>query len=682
MKHSDLIVIVAVIATVFMLILPVPAGLLDFLLVINITIALTVLLVSMYTFEPLQFSILPSLLLLTTLYRLALNVSSTRLILLDAHAGEVIAQFGNFVVGGNPVVGFIVFLILVVIQFIVITKGAERVSEVTARFVLDAMPGKQMAIDADLNSGLITEDEARERRQTIQKEADFYGAMDGATKFVKGDAIAAIVIIVINITGGFAIGMIQMDMSFADALSTYILLSVGDGLVSQIPALLISTAAGIVVTRAASDSNLGVDVLNQILAQPKALFLVSGFLLIIGFLPGLPPLPFIALGSMMGFIGYQLKTATEEGITKEEELEEEKQKAEEVEEYRKPENVMSMLQVDPIEFEIGYGLLPLADPDQGGDFLDRVTMIRRQVALDLGLIVPEIRVRDNIQLAPNEYVIKIKGIEIARSEVYPNYYLVMNPEDSGTDLEGIDTTEPVFGLPAKWIEEDRKEQAEMEGLTIVDPPSVLATHLTEVIKQHAHELLGRQEVQSLLDNVKEKFPTVVEELVGDILSVGEIRKVLANLLREGVSIRNLVTILEALTDYASITKDTDALTEYVRQSLSRQISNDLKELQGHPLKVVTLSPDLEKAISDSIQSTDTGNYLSLDPKITQNIQKQLKEYFDEFSNQGIQPIIVTSPMVRLFFKRLTESFIPGLLVVSYNELESDLEIQSVGVVKV
>ncbi len=681
MKHTDLIVIVAVIATVFMLILPVPAGLLDFLLVVNITIALTVLLVSMYTMEPLQFSILPALLLLTTLYRLALNVSSTRLILLEAYAGRVIQQFGDFVVGGNPVVGFIVFLILVIIQFIVITKGAERVSEVTARFVLDAMPGKQMAIDADLNSGLITEAEAKERRETIQKEADFYGAMDGATKFVKGDAIAAIVIIVINITGGFAIGMVQMGMSFTEALDAYILLSVGDGLVSQIPALLISTAAGIVVTRAASDANLGEDVVSQILAHPKALFLVSGFLLLIGLLPGLPPLPFIVLGSTIGFIAYQIKSTTEETIKKEQEEVQEQEKEEEAEEYRRPENVMSMLQVDPIEFEIGYGLLPLADPDQGGDFLDRVTMIRRQVALDLGLVVPEIRVRDNIQLQPNEYVIKIKGMEVARSEVYPNYYLVMNPEETETELEGIDTKEPVFGLPARWIEEDKKEQAEMEGLTIVDPPSVLATHLTEVIKQHAHELLGRQEVQSLLDNVKEKFPAVVDELVGEILSVGEIRKVLANLLREGVSIKNLVTILEALTDYASITKDTDALTEYVRQNLSRQISNDLKDLQGHPLKVLTLSPDLEKTISESIQSTETGNYLSLDPKVTQAIQSQLKGYLEEFSNQGIQPIIVTSPMVRLFFKRLTESFLPGLIVVSYNELESNLEIQSIGVVK-
>ncbi len=684
MRHVDLIVVIAVIAMVLMLILPVPPELLDFLLVLNITLALTILLISMYTLEPLQFSIFPTLLLLITIYRLALNVSSTRLILLDAYAGEVIMQFGEFVVGGNPVVGFVVFLILITIQFIVITKGAERVSEVTARFTLDAMPGKQMAIDADLNSGLIDEYQAKERRKEVEQEADFYGAMDGASKFVKGDAIAGIVITIINILGGFVIGMAQQGMSFEEALQTFTLLTVGDGLVTQIPALLVSTSTGIVVTRAASDSNLGQDVIKQILAHPKVLYIVGGVLAVIGIVPGMPPIPFLILGSFMGFLGFRITSAIEPEPT----IEEEQAAAteEEAEEYRSPESVMSLLKVDPIEFEFGYGLLPLADPDQGGDLLDRVTMIRRQVAMELGIVVPVIRVRDNIQLNSNEYCIKIKGIEVAREEVLPNHYLVMLPgnmqgklEELG--LEGTETKEPVFGLPALWIDESQREKAEMSGYTVVDPPSVLATHLTEVIKRHAHELLGRQETKELVDNVKNEYPTVVEELVDNILNIGEIRKVLANLLKEGVSIKNLLTILETLTDYGAVTKDTDMLTEYVRQNLSREITTKLQELQGEPLKVITLSPDLEQKISESIKQTDHGNYLSIEPQLTQKIQKQLQNYLEQLNEQGLQPIVVTSPMVRLYFKRLTESMFPDLMVVSFHELEPQVEAQSVGVVK-
>ncbi|WP_331446297.1 flagellar biosynthesis protein FlhA [Natranaerobius thermophilus] len=684
MRHVDLIVVLAVIAIELMLILPVPPELLDFLLVLNITVALTILLISMYTLEPLQFSIFPTLLLLVTIYRLALNVSSTRLILLDAYAGEVIMQFGEFVVGGNPIVGFVIFLILISIQFIVITKGAERVSEVTARFTLDAMPGKQMAIDADLNSGLIDEQQAKERREAVEQEADFYGAMDGASKFVKGDAIAGIVITIINILGGFVIGMAQQGMTFQEALQTFTLLTVGDGLVTQIPALLVSTSTGIVVTRAASDSNLGQDVVRQILAHPKVLFIVGGVLAAVGAFPGMPPLPFLALGSIMGFLGFQLRTS----LKSEEPTPEEEQAAateEEAEEYRSPENVMSLLKIDPIEFEFGYGLLPLADPDQGGDLLDRVTMIRRQVAMELGIVVPVIRVRDNIQLSSNEYCIKIKGVEVAKEEVLPNHYLVMIPGDSSgkpedLGLEGTETKEPVFGLPALWIDESQREQAEMSGYTVVDPPSVLATHLTEIIKQHAHELLGRQETKELIDNVKNDYPAVVEELVDNILNIGEIRKVLANLLKEGVSIKNLLTILETLTDYGAVTKDTDMLTEYVRQNLNREITTKLKELQGEPIKVITLSPELEQKISDSIKQTDHGNYLSIEPQVTQKIQKQLKNYTEQLTQQGLQPIVVTSPMVRLYFKRLTEGFLPNLMVVSFHELDPQIEAQSVGVV--
>ncbi|OWZ84246.1 flagellar biosynthesis protein FlhA [Natranaerobius trueperi] len=684
MRHGDLIFVLAVIAIVLMLILPVPPELLNILLVVNITLALTILLVSMYTLEPLQFSIFPTLLLLITIYRLALNVSSTRLILLNADAGEVIQQFGEFVVGGNALVGFVIFLILVAIQFIVITKGAERVSEVTARFTLDAMPGKQMAIDADLNSGLINEEQARERRKAVEQEADFYGAMDGASKFVKGDAIAGIVITVINVLGGFVIGMAQQGLTFQESLQTFTLLTVGDGLVTQIPALLISTSTGIVVTRAASDSNLGEDVISQILAHPKVLFIVAGVLAMVGILPGMPPLPFLLLGLIMAILAYHIKTTVIEKVPSPEE-EEVAAKEEEAEGYRSPENVMSLLQIDPIEFEFGYGLLPLADPDQGGDLLDRVTMIRRQVALELGIVVPVIRVRDNIQLSSNEYCIKIKGVEVAREEVLPNHYLVMIPGDEkpeDLDIVGTQTKEPVFNLPAMWIDEDQREHTEMSGYTVVDPPSVLATHLTEIIKRHAHELLGRQEVKELVENLKESYPAVVEELVDNVLSLGEVRNVLSNLLKEGVSIRNLLTIAETLTDYGAITKDTDMLTEYVRQNLSREITNKLKELQGDSLKVITLSPELEQKLSESIKQTDHGNYLSIEPQITQKIQKQLQNYYEQLNEQGIHPIVITSPMVRLYFKRLTEGVFTNLTVVSYHELEPQVEAQSVGVVSI
>ncbi|HOE57766.1 MAG TPA: flagellar biosynthesis protein FlhA, partial [Bacillota bacterium] len=595
-RYSDIIAI-AIIAIIMLIVIPVPTSLVDILITMNISLSLVIFLLSMYIKEPLQFSIFPTILLITTLFRLSLNFSTTRLILGKGYAGKVVNAFGNFVTGSNAVVGFIMFLILVVVQFIVITKGSERVAEVSARFTLDAMPGKQMAIDADLNSGLINELEAKERRKKIQKEADFYGAMDGASKFVKGDAIAGVIITLINITAGFAIGMLQMDLSFTEALSKFTILTIGDGLVSQIPALLISIAAGMVVTRAASESDLGTDIITQLLSEPKVLYIAAGALLVLAF-TGLPPIPNIILSFFLAFMGYSLHR-TIKSTQKEEEI---KAQDIEVEEIRKPENVMTLLQVDPIELEFGYGIIPLADMNQGGDLLDRVVMIRRQCALELGLIVPVIRLRDNIQLKPNDYIIKIKGVEVASGELMFDNYLAMNPGTADGELDGIKTTEPAFGLPAVWINESQKERAEMMGYTVVDPPSVIATHLTEIIKNHAHELLGRQDVQRLVDNIKESYPALVEDVLPKMLSIGDIQKVLANLLKEGISIRDMVTIMETLADYAPVTKDSDMLTEYVRQSMRRSITR--RFITDMQVKVVTLDAILEQTIMDSLQQTE------------------------------------------------------------------------------
>ena len=673
-RYSDVIAVL-IVALIILIVIPVPTILIDILLTLNISLSLVIFLLSMYIKESLQFSIFPTILLITTLFRLCLNFSTTRLILGKGYAGEVINAFGSFVTGSNPIVGFIMFLILVIVQYIVITKGAERVSEVSARFTLDAMPGKQMAIDADLNSGLINEMEAKERRKAIQQEADFYGAMDGASKFVKGDAIAGIIITVINIVGGFAIGMLQMDLDFIESLSTFTNLTIGDGLVSQIPALLVSIAAGMVVTRAASNSDLGTDILAQLLSEPKVLYIASGALFILAF-TGLPPLPNIILACLLGFMGYNLRKTIKEA-QKEEEI---KAQDFEVEEIRKPENVMSLLQVDPIELEFGYGIIPLADVNQGGDLLDRVVMIRRQCALDLGLIVPVIRLRDNIQLKPNDYIIKIKGNEVASGELMFDNYLAMNPGTADGELDGIKTTEPAFGLPAVWISENQKERAEMMGYTVVDPPSVIATHLTEIIRNHAHELLGRQDVQKIIDNVRENYPALVEDVIPKQLSIGDIQKVLANLLKEGVSIRDMVTIMETLADYSPMTKDTDMLTEYVRQSMRRNITKRfIVEMQA---KVITLDAVLEQTILDSVQQTEYGSYLNLEPNTAQRIINNLLKEMQKLTSLGEQPIILASPVVRLYFKRLTEQVAPGLIVLSYNELDPLVEIQSVGVVSI
>lgn len=676
-KNVDILVAVAVIGMVVMLVIPVPTFLLDMFLTINITFSLVILLVTMYNNEPVEFSSFPTLLLIMTVFRLSLNVSSTRLILLHGYAGKIIEKFGEFVLGGNPVVGFVIFLILVAIQFIVITKGAERVAEVAARFTLDAMPGKQMAIDADLNAGLITEKEAVDRRKKIQQEADFYGAMDGASKFIKGDAIAGIVILIINILGGFAIGVLQRGLELTDALSLYTILTVGDGLVSQIPALLISTATGITVTRAAtSDRSMGEEMSSQLLTRPRVLAITSGALAGLAFL-GLPAVPFLTLAAVMGFSAYAMKKAQDSQKV----LAQEKQQEAEVEEIKKPENIMSLIQVDTLEIEMGYSLIPLVDVNQGGDLLDRVVMIRRQLALDFGVVLPPIRMRDNMQLKPNTYIFKIKGVEVATGELMLDHYLAMSSGVDGDPMPGIDTVEPAFGLPAKWIPASLREQAELSGYTVVDPSSVVATHLTEIIKNHAHEVIGRQDVQNLLDHIKKTHPSVVEELVPGLLTVGELQKVLGGLLRERVSIRDLVTILETIGDNARNTKDPDMLIEYVRQALARNIVKQYVDSSG-TLHVITLDPSVEQVIRDSIQYTDNGSYVAIDPEKAQLIFNRLSELVDQAQSMGYPPMVLSAPVVRIYFKKLTEKLIPGLVVLSYNELEGRIDVQSLGVVAI
>ncbi|HHW02848.1 MAG TPA: flagellar biosynthesis protein FlhA [Thermoanaerobacterales bacterium] len=676
MKFSDIAVALLAIMVVIIMIIPLPSSILDLLLSFNITFSLVILLISMNMEKPLDFSIFPSLLLLTTLLRLSLNISSTRLILLNGYAGKVIESFGNFVVKGNVLVGFIIFLIIIIVQFIVITRGAERVAEVAARFTLDAMPGKQMSIDADLNSGLISESEARQRRAEIQREADFYGAMDGASKFVKGDAIAGIIITVINIIGGLITGVLFHNWDIMTSVNRYTLLTVGDGLVSQIPALLVSTATGIVVTKAASAGNLGEDLIKQLVSYPKLLLLASGVLAFFAIIPGLPHIPFIVLAGGLGYMGLSVQRISEHEKLKKDELRKEK----ELEEMRKPENIFSLLQVDPIEVEFGYNIIPLADVNQGGDLLDRVVMIRRQCALDLGMVVPMVRLRDNIQLKPNEYVIKIKGVEAARGEIRTDHFMVMNPMGGMPDIEGIPTKEPAFGLPAKWITSENKEKAEMKGYTVVDASSVLATHLTEIIKAYAHELIGRQEVKNILDNLKEQYPSLIEELVPKVLSLGEVQKVLSNLLKENVPIRDMVTILEALGDYAGLTKDTDMLTEYVRQRLKRVITH--RFTNGQKVQVITIDGQLENQILSAVRQNDHGTYLALEPSYIQKIRSALLKLVNELGLKGISPVILTSPMVRMYFRRLVEDYASYLPVISYNELESGVEVQSVGTVMI
>lgn len=675
MSNRNLLVAAFVVFILIFIIVPIPDFLLDVLLVINITLSLLILVNSIYATDALSMASFPTMLLFATMYRLSLNIVSTRLIIGKGEAGGVIRSFGRFVGGNDLVVGFIVYIIIMLAQFIVITKGAERVAEVSARFTLDAMPGKQMAIDADLNSGLINEAEAKERRKRIQREADFYGSMDGAAKFVKNDAIFGIITTVVNILGGIIMGLVAHGETIEEALEKYTILTIGDGLVSQIPALLISVATGIIVTRAASDGDLGSDLVKQLFGSPQVLYIGAAACTIL--VPILRQWSLLAVAIGLALLAKKIKDKVKE-VSLQEEIKVEEQ---EVEEIRKPENVVSLLQVDPIELEFGYAIIPLADKNQGGDLLDRVVMIRRQLALELGVIVPIIRLRDNIQLSPNQYVIKIKGVEVASGELILDHFMAMNPRGiSDEEIKGIPTTEPAFGLPALWIPESMRDRAEMMGFTVVDPPSIVATHMTEILRRHIHELLSRQDVQTLIDNVKTNNPAIVEELVPKIMTLGEIQKVLANLLREGVSIKDMTTILETLADFAPVTRDTDMLTEYVRQSLGRAISKSYLGNGGS--EVITLDPKVEKIILDSVQKTEAGSYMAMDPSISSRIISKAASLAEKMAQKGIQPIILASPVVRLYFKRLTENAIPGLVVLSYNEIDPAIDINAVDMVTI
>ncbi|WP_284139967.1 MULTISPECIES: flagellar biosynthesis protein FlhA [unclassified Virgibacillus] len=676
MKARDLSVLLGVILIIVMLVIPLPGWMLSILILLNISLALIVILVSMNTQEPLQFSIFPSLLLLLTLFRLGLNVSTTRSILSKAEAGGVVDTFGSFVIGNNPLVGFVVFVILVIIQFLVITKGAERVSEVAARFTLDAMPGKQMSIDADLNAGLISEQQAKERREKVEKEADFHGSMDGASKFVKGDAIAGIIIVLINILFGLIIGMVQMDLSFQEAINTFMRLTVGDGLVSQIPALLISTATGIVVTRISTTGNLGSDVTDQLLQYPKLLFIAAGAI----FLLGLTPINFFlttSIAATLGISAYFLTKKPEASEVQVEEAEDETESSA----MKSSENVVSLLSMDPIEFEFGYALIPLVDTKQGGDLLDRVIMIRRQLAIELGIVIPVVRIRDNIQLNPNEYRLKIKGNEVASGELLLDHYLAMTPNMEEESIEGIETKEPAFGLPAKWISEESKDEAELLGYTVVDPPSVVSTHITEILKQEAYTLLGRQETKQLIDHLKENYPILVEEVTPEPLAIGDIQKVLSKLLKENVSIRNLPVIFETLADFSKMTNDADLLSEYVRQALSAQITKQYAQ-EDMSIRVITVSGKVEKIIAESVQQTEHGNYLAMEPDVQQEIIKTIHGEAEKLALQEETAILLCSPAVRMYLKQILDRFMPQVVVLSYNELEPNVNVQSVGVVNV
>jgi flagellar biosynthesis protein FlhA len=675
MKKTDVGVALYLLAAVIFFIVPISSGVLDVMLAFNISIALIVLFNTLFVKEVLDMSFFPTLLLFTTIFRISLNVSSTRLILTTGSPGNVVETFGDFVGGGDLIIGAIVFIVLVIIQFVVINKGSERVAEVTARFTLDAMPGKQMAIDADLNTGAITEKEARVRREKIQEESAFFGSMDGATKYVKGDAMAGLIITFINLIGGTAMGVLRMDMEFSEAIQHYGILTIGDGLCSQIPSLLISLATGILVTKASKEADFSNVLVSQLFGIPKVLYLVGATLIFLGIATPLKWYLFMGLGVVFIVTG----RIVDKNISIEN-IEDEVSAAEnEAEEIRKPENVVSLLQVDPIELEFGYGIIPLADVNQGGDLLDRVVMIRRQIALELGTVVPIIRLRDNIQLNPNQYIIKIKGIQVTEGEILFDHYMAMNPGYVEEEITGIPTFEPSFHLPAIWITESQRERAESLGYTVVDPPSIIATHLTEVIRAHIAELLTRQDVQNLVNNLKESNPVLVEELIPKVMGLGEVQKVLQNLLREGISIRDLLTIFETLADHATTTRDTDVLTEYVRQSLKRAISNKYFPA-NETTSVITLDPKVEQDIMSSVKQTEQGAYLALDPEKTKAIMGSVEEETTKLENMGKSAIVITSPIVRMYFKKLSEDYFKDLIVVSYNEVESDVELQSVGMV--
>lgn len=669
-KYSDLLVAVAAVIVIGMMIVPMPEWGLDILLTANITLAMTILLVAVYTTEPLQFSSFPAMLLVTTLFRLALNISATRLVLLNASAGAVVSAFGTVVVGGNYVVGVVVFVILVIIQFIVITNGTGRVAEVAARFTLDAMPGKQMAIDADLNAGLIDEAEAQRRREEIGREADFYGAMDGASKFVRGDAIAAVVMIIVNILGGFIVGVAQRHMDLMNAMQTYTLLTVGVGLVTQIPSLLISTATGLMVTKAASQDNLGSDMAGEVFSQPKALLITAGICAFLVLIPGIPKVPFAIAAVSLGAIWYVLGQQSHlQGVPAETP----------VQTPRTPETMTDLLVVDPIEVELGYGLISLADPKQGGDMLERITAVRRQAAVEMGLLVPPIRVRDNMQIKPNMYRIKLRGIEIAHGEVFPGQLMAMNPGTATAPLKGIETTEPAFGLPAIWISDLQQSEAELAGYAVVDALTVMITHLTEVLRKHAAEILTRQDTQALMDVAKEQSPALVSELIPELLTLGDVQKVLQNLLSERVSIRDITTILEALADVAPAVKDPELLTEHVRMALNRQLTAQYQSPDGI-VRVFTLDPLVEQVIADGVRQTDAGSQLVLEPSTVQQILQQTRNQVERMAAMGYTPVCLCSPRIRRYFRSLVERMAPTLAVLSYSELAPGAGLETLGMV--
>jgi len=676
MKVSDISIAVILLAILVIIIFPAPPALMDLLLIINMAVCVIILLFSLYVKDPVDFSVFPTILLFITVFRLALNLASTRLILgNEGNAGEVIRAFGEVVVGGNLAVGVITFLIILIVQFMVITKGAERVSEVSARFTLDAMPGKQMAIDADLNSGFIDEDTARMRREKIQHEADFHGAMDGASKFIKGDAIAGLLVTFVNAIGGIVIGILTMDADIGEVAQIFTLATIGDGLITQIPALLISTASGIIVTRSGRDETFGGELSKQVLGQPNALIMGGVLIIIISLVPGLPTIPMWIVAITLLIVGYVTYNKIQREAVVEEHVEEEVA----AEEKRKPESVTALLQVDPIELEFGYGIVPMVDVSQGGDLLDRVVMIRRQCAIDMGVIVPAIRLRDNIQLGTNAYSIKIKGVEIAKGEVMADHLLALSSGEIEEEIYGIPTVEPTFGLPALWIPKSDREEAEIMGYSTVDPPSVIATHLTEIIKRYGHELLNRQQVQTLIDNLKKTQPALVDEVFPKMFSLGEIQKILANLLSENIPIRDMATIIEALGDYGNLTRDPDMLTEYVRQSLRRSISK--RFIPEDVAYAITLDPSLEQLILDSTKQSEHGSYLAIEPFQVHSIFDRLRSIIENMKNKGRTPVILTSPLVRRQFRKISEQISPELAVLSYNEIDSGVEVLSEGVVR-
>lgn len=677
-NRFDILVAFGVIGIILMIIIPLPSFVLDILLVINISLSVLILLMTLFSTNILQLSIFPTILLITTLFRLGLNISSTRLILGEGYAGNIIESFGSFVVRGNYVVGIIIFLIIIIIQFVVITNGSGRVSEVSARFTLDAMPGKQMAIDADLNAGMIDETTARKRRKELQQEADFYGSMDGASKFVKGDAIAGIIVTLINIIGGIIIGVMMLDMEFGEAAQNFISLTIGDGLVSQIPALLISTSAGILVTRVNSDESFASLAGKQLTSIPKAITITGVVLLILGMIPGLPKLSFLTLGIGCVAIGFVLRKSEQESRN---EIVNNEVAVDESATLNEVEDVTDLLSVEPLEVEIGYGLIPLADESGGGDLLQRISSIRRQCAIDMGIIVQPIRIRDNLQLNPNQYCIKIKGNKVATYDLMPTMILCMDPMGLGLDIEGVRAIEPSFGLDAMWITKDKVEEAELKGYTLVDPSTILVTHLLEIIKEKSHELMGREEVKAIIDATKDRYSVVVDELIPDLMTLGEVQKVLQNLLKEKVSIKDRVTILETLADNAINTKDIELLTEYVRMALSKGICSELID-ENNYINVATLSSDVERLISNSLQKSAHGTYPAVDPDNTNKIFSSIKNISENIDFYNNRPIILVSPKIRAPFRKLVEMVFPNVSVLSLNEIPNEVQIKAQATVSI